>query len=40
MNFGKKPEFNYVKILPFHFIYFVALKLVGRTLCVNESIKT
>jgi hypothetical protein len=33
-------EFNYVKVLPFCFINFVALRLMGRILCVDESIRT
>jgi hypothetical protein len=37
---GRMPEFNYVKILPFNFINVATLRLVGKTLCVNESIKT
>ncbi len=33
-------KLNYVKVLPFSFMNYVALRLMGRTLCVDESIRT
>ncbi len=33
-------ELNYVKVLPFSFMNFVVLRLMGRILCVDESIRT